>query len=101
MNDLKNKEFELAVILGKRVLFTPDRIDRNAVPDGIYCYDLRSHDDIWQPLSIEDSVAGGRYGTVLSSEPFDLGRFGYAELGGRWELCGDYISLNEYMGGKA
>lgn len=40
-NDAEKEVFEHIELFGKPALFTNDRIDRDTVPDGLFCYDLR------------------------------------------------------------
>lgn len=61
----------LAEIDGKPVLFTNMRLDRDTVPEGLFCYDVRDSDDldgsfaeikrsVWSTTG-EPSCAGGRF----------------------------------------
>ena len=44
--DAAKEEYELVEIDGHPVLFTNMRLDRDTVPEGIYCYDVRDSDEL-------------------------------------------------------
>lgn len=71
MKNLQDEPFELAVLLGKPVLFSEDPIDRDTLPEGLYAYDIRQ-DDKYLPAALEDRVDSGRFGTVISNVPLDI-----------------------------
>ena len=43
--DATKEGYMLAEIDGKPVLFTNMRLDRDTVPEGLFCYDVRDSDD--------------------------------------------------------
>ena len=58
--------FELIEIYDKPALFSNGRIDRDTVPDGWYCYDLRGSDsDPGEPVTVEPRVAVNHAGSIL------------------------------------
>ena len=52
--DAMKEVFEEVTVLGKPLLFTPCRIDRNTVPKGLYMYEVR-HDDDCRGDPVQDS----------------------------------------------
>lgn len=71
--DAKSERFEEMELYDKRVLFSPLRIDRSTVPEGLHLYELRHGDDDWgDPVQVGKSVFVNHYGTILSPEPIKL-----------------------------
>ena len=40
------EQYELCELDGKPVAFTNMRLDRQTIPDGLYCYDIRDSDNL-------------------------------------------------------
>lgn len=75
--DAAKEGYMLAEIDGKPVLFTNMRLDRDTVPDGLYCYDARDSDSLDGSFAeIKPHVMVNHWGTVLSREPFPLDEHG-------------------------
>lgn len=75
--DAYKEDFEHIELFGKPGLFTNARIDRDTLPDGWHCYDLRGSDyDPGKPITVEDQVFVNHAGTVLLPEPvqFEAGK---------------------------
>ena len=70
--DVTNEKCDLITIFEQPALLTCMRINRNIVPDGLHCYDLR-HGDDGSACSVEAHVTVNHYGTVLCKEPIDFG----------------------------
>lgn len=74
--DLENKmrenipqKYEVIVIFNKPMLFTCERLDRNNVPEGMFCYDIRHDDNCGGDMvEIKDKVGVNHWGTVMSKE---------------------------------
>lgn len=61
-----------AALLGKPVLFTNWLIQRDIIPDGWYCYDLRgTHKPPSTRTTLVDHAADYHAGTVLSPIPLN------------------------------
>lgn len=70
-----NKSFELTVLFGQPVLFSPDQINRTQLPEGVHLYEIRHvKDNPSKPLWIEQKVQGDFYGSILSKEPIEMTR---------------------------
>lgn len=67
------EEFELAMLDKYMVLFTCSRLDRNTVPENLFCYDVR-HDDGCQGMACEvrPHILVNHWGTILSNEAIEL-----------------------------
>ena len=66
---MKKELFEVIVIFNKVVLFTNNRIRKNKIPKGMYCYDIRHGETVYF-LSLADQVIVNHAGSVLCCEPF-------------------------------
>lgn len=91
----REETFEHIELFGEPALFTDGRIDRNTVPEGLHCYDLRgSDDDPGRPATVENSVAVNHAGTVLTPAPvkFAKGR-DYRLINGKLNFLGEDMTL--------
>ena len=91
--DDKEKYAEIT-LFDKPALFSNGRIDRDKLPEGLFCYDLRgSGNDPGEPVSVENRVVVNHAGSVILAEPLDFGEDGYLSLGDDMEhmnfLSGD------------
>lgn len=66
----------LIKLLGKKVLFTPSRIDVSKLPKNIYKYELRA-DENGNICELSKRILVNHWGTVLSSKEIKLDDFGY------------------------
>ncbi len=65
--------FEIVTVLGKTMLFTEARIDRDTVPENLYMYEVRHDDDQnGDPVQIGRAIWVNYLGTLISAEPLDL-----------------------------
>lgn len=74
INDL---EFEPVELFGKLCLFDSQRILNEAVPEGLFKYELRHGDDWGKPCEVCTKVICNYFGTILTNEelPVDLNKF--------------------------
>ena len=91
--DDKEKYAEIT-LFDKPALFSDGRIDRDKLPEGLFCYDLRgSGNDPGEPVSVENRVVVNHAGSVILAESLDFGEDGYLSLGDDMEhmnfLSGD------------
>ena len=71
--DAYKTQFEHIELFDEPGLFTYSRINRETVPDGWFCYDLRGNDeDPNDPTTVEDRVAINHAGSVIFPKPLDL-----------------------------
>ena len=68
-----------AELAGQEVLFTNGRIDREALPEGLYCYELREGDSGYA-ATIEASVRVNHFGSVITTQPIEIPEQGFVEL---------------------
>ena len=91
---MKYDEIEL---FDKPALFSNERIDREALPEGLYCYDLRGgDDDSGAPVTVEDKVVVNRAGSVILAEPLDFGEDDYLALGEDMNFTGGEATLKRF-----
>ena len=74
-----NYTFEEAELFGKPALFLDARVDSNAVPDGLYRYELRGTADDGIAAAVGTSVETGFMGTIITTAPIEL-TSGFASL---------------------
>ena len=85
----RKETFERAELQGKPVLFTPNRVLPETVPEKWFRYELRGRGpDFEVPRHLEKEVAVDFVGTVLSPERFALNH-------GRLNIEGDFERLHE------
>lgn len=71
--DAAKEKYELAEIDSRVVLFTNTRLDRDSVPDGLFCYDVRDSDNLDGSIAeIKPHVMVNHWGTILCHETFPL-----------------------------
>lgn len=98
MKDAGKEKFELAMLDEYVVLFTCSRIDRDTVPEGLHCYDVR-HDDDCQGIACEVKpyVIVNHWGTIMSKEEIPM------EDGGSYypkedlNYIGELCTIEEYL----
>ena len=78
--NIGNETFESMTINDTPALFTDMRIDRNAVPEGLYAYDIRESDDGDRLATIEPTVMVNHGGTILTRKEFITEKDGYVQI---------------------
>lgn len=64
--DLLKAEFQEVTLYDVPMLYSNGRVDHTALPEGLYCYDLRGSDyDPGEPIRIEEQVAVNHAATVI------------------------------------
>ncbi len=96
--NVREEQFERAEVDGVEVLFTSARLDRDTVPEGLYCYDVRETDGFSGiAATLEPFVLVNHWGTVLSREPFPMEE-GYYRLGAdSFNYLGEMATAEEYL----
>ena len=84
--DVQKEVLEEVELLGRTGYFTELRVDKDTVPEGMHCNELRYGDDDGVPVSVEESVRVNYFGAVLFTEALELGegkalQFGYEDFG--------------------
>lgn len=99
--DVRKEVLEEVELLGRTGYFTELRVDKETVPEGMHCYELRHGDDDGFPVSVEESVRVNYFGAVLFTEELELGKekalqFGYEDFG----YTGEQMYLSQITGGQ-
>ncbi len=97
----ENEIYELVSICEKPALFSNERLNLNDIPDGLYLYHLRFDDDNTRFASLEKNVAVNHAGSIVTSEPLDLGENGCIALTEETEpnFIGESITFGQFMSG--
>lgn len=86
-----------AALLGKPVLFTNWLIQRDIIPDGWYCYDLRgTHKSPSTRTTLVDHAADYHAGTVLSPIPLKHEGTASRRVNGTFYLLGEEMTLEQF-----
>lgn len=94
--DATKEGYELAEIDDRLVLFTNMRLDRDTVPEGLSCYDVRDSDHLDGSMAeVKPFVLVNHWGTILSKEPFPLDECG-SYYPDDWNYLGESMSLAEF-----
>lgn len=72
--------FDVVEMNGVEGLFTPQKVDQDSVPGGVYLYHLRGKSDQSRPVSVEAYVLFCYFGTIFLKAPLDLGDKGYCRI---------------------
>lgn len=99
--DVRKEVLEEVELLGQTGYFTGMRVDKETVPEGMHCYELRHGDDWGFPVSVEESVRVNYFGAVLFTEALELGnekalQFGYEDF----LYTGEQMYLSQVIGGQ-
>jgi len=98
---IDDEEYEPIEFFGKPALFTEERKTDADIPNGLHCYQLRSSDDGSNPYATVEKIVSVNFsGSVITSDPIDLGENGYVELGEENTpnfIGGDDITLDKYI----
>ena len=69
-------KFDIVEVINQKALFSNWRLLSNEIPEGCYCYDIRT-DDNGNFATLEPKVFIDYGGSVLTKEPIDFGEDGY------------------------
>ncbi len=61
-NNAIAETYDPVTLFGKPALFTPLRIDRKTVQEGLFAYDIRHSDDDGNAVTVEKKCPGRPYG---------------------------------------
>ena len=79
--DAKKEVYEYIELFDRPALFSNLHIDKNTVPNGMYCYDLQgSGNDAGKPITLENSVLVNHTGCILIPEKLDIPKYGYINI---------------------
>lgn len=74
--DAKEEVFDEIELLERTGLFTELRVNKDTIPDGVYCYELRHGDDDSFPVEVEEKVGVNYFGAVFMTEKLELDKEG-------------------------
>lgn len=94
--DIGTETFETMTVNDVQVLFTGARIDRGAVPSGLFAYDIRESDDGDRLATVEPLVRVNHGGTIISRKKFRMEEWGGVEIRG-YNFEGDSVTLEEWI----
>ena len=97
MTDAQNEDYELVELDGIPVLFTNGRLNRQSIPEGLFCYDIR-HDDGCRGIACEVKpfVGVNHWGTILSKKEIPL-KDGSYEPKDDLNYLGIEMNMKEYL----
>ena len=95
------KDFELIELFDKPALFTNERLTKEDIPKGLYCYDLRTSDDGERFATIEPNVTVNHGGSIVTCDPLDFNGKDHIALGEDTEpnFTGQEVSFSQFMTG--
>lgn len=74
--DAAKENYMLVDMDGYICLFTNIRLNRDTIPKGLYCYDVRDNDGDGSFAEIQPFVMVNHWGTLVSKEPIPLNQYG-------------------------
>lgn len=93
-----SEEYQQAEFYDVPVLFSNGRVDRESLPEGIFCYDLRGAGyDPGHPLTVEDYVEINHAATILTAIPITIQEQGYLRLGDGLNFTEGEQTIPEYL----
>lgn len=96
--DARTEHFWLVDMDGYICLFSNMRLDRDTVPEGLFCYDVRDADCDGTFAEVQPFVLVNHWGTVISKEPIPLNEYGcYWPERDAFYFPADNVSLSEYQ----
>lgn len=96
--DVLDEELEEVTLSGRTGYYTELRVDRETVPEGICCYELRHGDDRGLPAAVGKDAGADYFGAVFFTEPLDLGDGGYLPVGqDDFEYTGRIMNLSQVL----
>ena len=99
--DARKETFEEIEIFDTLALFSSERIQRESVPEGFYCYEVRHDDEGWgDPVQIAKGIMVNHFGSIITREPIRLPPHGYLDIDPErdWDFCdGDCRTVREFM----
>ena len=92
------EEYQQVEFYDVPALFSNGRVDRESLPEGIFCYELRGADyDPGHPLTVEEHVTVNHAATILTAVPVTIPEQGYLRLGDGMNFTGGEQTIPEYL----
>ncbi len=95
--DAMKENYELMEIDGRAALFTNSRLDRDTVPAGLFCYDVRDSDNLDGSFAeIKSFVRVNHWGTIICREALPFDEYGsyYPE---DWGFSGEQMAVSAFQ----
>ena len=93
----QGEKYQTVEVFGLPALYVEERIDRDRLPDGLYCYDLRgSDDDPGIPAALEENVTVNRAASVITAEPVELPEEDFLPLGDTLNFTGEEKGVRDF-----
>ena len=98
--NVENETYELVSVCGQPGLFSNGRLTENDIPLGLFLYHLRS-DGNGVPCSVESRVTVNHGGSIVTSEPLELGTVGHILFDEEHllDFMDEEISFGQFMNG--
>lgn len=92
------EEYQQAEFYDVPALFSNGRVDRESLPEGIFCYELRGADyDPGHPLTVEEHVIVNHAATILTAVPVTIPEQKSLRLGDGLNFTGGEQTIPEYL----
>lgn len=92
------EEYQQAEFYDVPALFSNGRVDRESLPEGIFCYELRGADyDPGHPLTVEEHVTVNHAATILTAVPVTIPEQESLRLGDGLNFTGGEQTIPEYL----
>ncbi len=92
------EEYQQAEFYDVPALFSNGRVDRESLPEGIFCYELRGADyDPGHPLTVEEHVTVNHAATILTAVPVTMPEQKSLRLGDGLNFTGGEQTIPEYL----
>ena len=90
--------YQLMEIANQQALFSNGRFDRESLPEGLFCYDIRD-DSYGNAARLEPSVVVNHFGSIVTRQPIEFPSEGYIDLieNDDWTFEGSEMTLAEFM----
>ena len=90
--------YQLMEIANQEALFSNGRFDRESLPEGLFCYEIRD-DSYGNAARLEPSVVVNHFGSIVTRQPIEFPSEGYIDLieNDDWTFEGSEMTLAEFM----
>ncbi len=97
--DARKETYELIEVKGEAALFVDWRLDRDTIPAGLYCYEVRSDDDGQGiPCEIAPRILVNHFGTIIMKHELPMPEGYYLLQDDDFNYLGESgITLDEFI----
>ncbi|MBO5248662.1 MAG: hypothetical protein J6B54_05175 [Clostridia bacterium] len=99
--NIENEIYDLVSVCGQPGLFSNGKLTKDDIPRGLFVYHLRSGSNDEQFCAIENRVSFNHGGSIVTSEPLDLGKGGSLSFDDNHTLnfMGEDLTFGQFMEG--